>query len=332
MMYTSKALPALAFLLPWLTYTGQHQCAQDDLEALRQLMGPLIGVTVETKTTRTEAKDGAPPQQSDQWRFTTGAVTRSVVYSRFLNQPPDFTGAYPSLANEDMGVGLDGGPFGNWYRGNAIRVLVNGEDVLRARPAKSAEAAAGDPGRLRLVWELADGGELRLDFAVPDGGAGIHARIEMTPVTLAIAAIQVRLTCYPGGFGPAYGQPSHRWSATARAEAEVPRDSAKAADSVFPVLPFAAGEGWVFYADKLQDSGSLGLVLLPEEQAAGEVRLSSYGVSTLLTYPATTRTVHLGFLAFDTANTAAKQAVVDSAAREQQALRTLAISQPEAQR
>ena len=31
------------------------------------------------------------------------------------------------LANEDMGVGFDGGPFHYWYAGNAIRVVVNGE-------------------------------------------------------------------------------------------------------------------------------------------------------------------------------------------------------------
>jgi hypothetical protein len=283
----------------------------------------MLAVRVTSKTTLTEAKDGAPPLRADQWDFASGAVTRTIRYGRYLNQPPEFSGTYPSLANEDMGVGFDGGSFGNWYRGNAIRVLVNGEDMMQARPAKLIEAVEGDPARLRLVWGLADGGELRLGFAVPDDGDGVYAQVELAPVTLAVSSFQVRLTCYPGGFGPAYGQPSHRWVATAKSEAEVARDFVRTADTAFPVLPLTAGEGWVFYADKLQNVGSLGLVLLPEEQVVGEVRLSSYGVSTVLTCPAGGRRLHLGFLAFDGANAAARQAFLAAIAQEQQVLRTL---------
>ena len=262
------------------------------------------------------------PQRGDQWTFTSGGAGLTVSYSRFLNQPPDFIGSYPSLANEDMGVGFDGGPFHYWYAGNAIRVVVNGEDIMRARPAKLTKAAEGDPGRLRLVWDLAGGGELRLSFAVPDGAAGVYARIELAPDTAPVTSFQVRLTCYPGGFGPAHGQPSHRWVLMAKGEAGVPKDFVQTADNPFPVLPLPAGESWVFYTDKLQSRGSLGLVLLPEERAAGEIRLSSYGVSTVLTCPPNARTVHLGFLAFDTANAAAQQAFVASVAQEQRVLRT----------
>jgi hypothetical protein len=320
--------PALAFLLLGLPSAGQSQGAENDLEALRRLMGPLMAVKVETKTTLTEAKDGTPPQRGDRWTFISGGAGLTVSYSRFLNQPPDFRGSYPSLANEDMGVGFDGGPFHYWYAGNAIRVMVNGEDIMRARPAKLTKAAEGDPGRLRLVWDLAGGGELRLSFAVPDGGAAVYARIELAPATLAVSSFQVRLTCYPGGFGPAYGHPSHRWALTAKGEAGVPKDFVQTADNALPVLPLPAGEGWVFYADKLQSRGSLGLILLPEERAAGEVRLSSYGVSTVLTCPPNARTLHLGFLAFDTANAAAQQAFVASVTQEQRVLRTVMIDSP----
>jgi hypothetical protein len=288
-----------------------------------------MAIKVETKTTLTEPKSGAPPQRSDRWTFSAGGAGLTVSYGRFLNQPPHFTGSYPSLANEDMGVGFDGGPFHYWYAGNAIRVLVNGEDVMRARPAKFTKAAQGDPGRLRLVWDLAGGGELRLNFAVPDGGAAAYARIELAPAATPVTSFQVRLTCYPGGFGPAQGQPSHRWVLTAKGEAAVPRDFVQTAGNPFPVLPLPAGQGWVFYADKLQSRGSLGLILLPEERAAGEVRLSSYAVSTVLTCLPNTRTVHLGFMAFDTANAAAQRAFVASVAQEQRALRIVTASHPE---
>jgi len=140
------------------------------------------------------------------------------------------------------------------------------------------------------------------------------------------------LTCYPGGFGPAHGHPSHRWVLTAEGEAGVPKDFVQTADNPFPVLPLPAGQGWVFYADKLQSRGSLGLILLPEERAAGEVRLSSYGVSTVLTCPPNARKLHLGFLAFDTANAAAQQAFVASVAREQRVLRTVMIDPPKEHR
>jgi hypothetical protein len=139
----------------------------------------------------------------------------------------------------------------------------------------------------------------------------------------------VRLTCYPGGFGPAHGQPSHRWVLTAKGEAAVPKEFVQTAGNPFPVLPLPAGQGWAFYADKLQSRGSLGLILLPEERAAGEVRLSSYGVSTVLNCPPNARTVHLGFLAFDTANAAAQQAFIASVAQEQRALRTVTANRPE---
>ena len=325
--FTVHRLP-IALLLSLLS-AGQSWGAEDDLEALRRLMGPLMAVKVETKATLSEAKDGVPPKRGDRWTFTTGGAALTIGYSRFLNQPPDFTGSYPSLANEDMGVGFDGGPFHYWYAGNAIRILINGQDIMQARPAKLAEATEGDPGRLRLVWDLTGGGELRMNFAVPDGGAGVYARIELAPAAPPVTSFQVRLTCYPGGFGPAYGHPSHRWALTAKGEAGVPKDFVQTADRPFPVLPLPAGESWVFYADKLQSRGSLGLVLLPEEQAAGEVRLSSYGVSTVLTYPPNARKLHLGFLAFDTANATAQQAFVASVAQEQRALRIVTTSPPE---
>jgi hypothetical protein len=72
--------------------------------------------------------------------------------------------------------------------------------------------------------------------------------------------------------------------------------------------------------------GDPGRLRLPEEQPAGEVRLSSYGVSTVLTCPPNARTLHLGFFAFDTANAAAQHSFVASVAQEQRVLRTVMIN------
>jgi len=272
--------------------------SDDDLEALKKLMGEIISVTVEHKTTTAEAKDNIPPSQRDTWDFKTGAKTLTISYSRFLNQPPDFTGNYPSLANSDMGVGFDGGSFGNWYRGNAIRVLVNGSDVMATKPARLAEAKGNDNGYLRIVWELDNGGELALNFTVAEGGEAIYSRIDVVPGDLSISDLTISLTCYPGGFGPAYKLPSHRWVVTSSGEWDIPQDY----KGTFPQAPVEKGEDWIFYADKLQSRGSLGLLFDKAEVESGKVYMSSYGQSTQLKYPPGTRHIHLAFYAFEMEN------------------------------
>jgi len=280
-----------------LLAAGQSLDAEDDLEALRQVMGPILGVKLATKTEKTEAKDHTPPQQSDAWTFIAGGVNPTVRYSRYLNQPPEFTGSYPSLPNGDMGVGLDGGPFGNWYRGSAIRVILDGQDVFAARPATRCEAREGEYGHVRLVWELGQGRCLTLHFTVPEDGRAVFARLDLEPGAQPVGRVEVRLTCYPGGFGPAYGQPSHRWAKTAQGAGEVPRDFKPAAENAFPVVPIAGDDDYVLYGDRLCSSSCLGLLLRREEHASGQVNLSNYGVATSLIYPPDTRRVHLAFFA-----------------------------------
>jgi len=291
---------------------GKQVSAEDDLAALKQLMGDIISVKVEHKTTMTEAKDNIPPQQGDVWDFKSGATTLSVRYRRFLNQPPHFTGNYPSLANYDMGVGFDNGFFGNWYRGNAIRVRINGADIFAQKPAKHIEAKEGTNGYLRMAWELDKGGELILNFTVPEDGHAIYARVDIVPGELSIKDIQVRLNCYPGGFRPKYKLPSHRRVVTANGEWDVPQDFKPGPENPYPAAPFEKGAEWIFYADKLQSAGSLGLLIDKEECPSGRVRMSGYGQRTELNYPADTRQIHLAFYAFETENKTSREAFISS--------------------
>jgi len=133
--------------------------------------------------------------------------------------------------------------------------------------------------------------------------------------------LQVALSCYPGGFGPYHGFPSHRWVVTSRDEAEVPKDFRPTDERPFPTLALAQGQAWVFYADKLQHKGALGLLFVPQEKASGVVKVSGYGQRTLLDYPTNTRRIHLGFYVFDVENDAAKTLFVSSIPAELEKLR-----------
>ena len=294
-----------------------------DLDAVRALIGE-VKVKIEHNEELTESEDGTkPPLKSEAWTFRTGGVSRTVRYSRYLNRPPDFTGAYPSLANHDMGVGLDGGPFGNWYRGNAIRVVLDGKDVLAQRPADRIEAQEGANGRLRFAWELENDRRLMLSFTVPKDGRAVFARVEIEPGSSPLKGVELRLTCYPGGFGPAYKQPSHRYVRTARAFGDVPRDFERSEENPFPVVPLPAGEEWVFYGDRLRSKGSLALLVDRGEKRSGQVNLSSYGVSTSLVYPEDTRRMHLAFFAYSIENGPAEKAFLAGLARERAALTSI---------
>lgn len=307
--------------LCWCTFIVGQQVLADDLDALKQLMGN-FSVKIEHKTELTKGKDKVPPKKCDRWNFgVPGEVT--IWYTHYLNQPPDFTGQYPSLANSDMGIGFDGDFFDNWYRGNTIRVLINGADIFAQKPAKQLEAKEGANGYLRMAWELDKGRELIMNFTVPEDGHAICARVEIAPGELSVTNIQVRLSCYPGGFGPAYGGLSHRWVVTANGEREVPKDFKPGPENPYPETPFKKGEDWIFYADKLQGKGSLGLLVKKEEWPSGKIWMSSYVQTTELNYPADTRRIHLAFYAFETENTYALKAFISSLDRERTALKGL---------
>ena len=313
------------FILPalcWGTFiVGQQAAPTDDLDALKQLMGDFT-VKIEHKTEMTEGKEKVPPRQNDRWIFggPNGIIIR---YSRYLNQPPYFTGQHPSLANHDMGVGFDNGFFGNWYRGNAIRVLINGADIFAQKPAKQLEAREGTNGCLRLVWELEKKGELILNILIPDDGRAIYVRLDIIPSELSIETVQVKSGCYPGGFGPGHKLPSHRWIVTANGEWGVPRDFKPSPENPYPETPFGKGEEWIFYADKLQSKGSLALLVDRDEKPSGKVRMSNYGQSTELNYPADTRQIHLAFYAFETENGYALKTFMSSLERERAVLKSL---------
>jgi hypothetical protein len=278
----------------------------DGLDALKAAMGD-TNVKIEKKARLTEGDEKKPSLKGETWTFAAGAAKPQIHYTRYLNVPPHFTGQYPSLAGYDMGVGLDGGPFGNWYRGNCLRVLVNGHDIMAAAPATRVESKEGPNGYLRFIWEFNENRKLALNFLVPDDGHAIFLRVDLTLPGMAVESIKVSLHGYPGGFGPAHGIPSHRYAYTSQGAAgEVPPDFKPSEAQPYPALPLTPADTWVFYGDKHEKKGALGLLLPADALEGGAVKLSNYGVTTSLDYPLEARKLYIGLYAYEQTNEAAE--------------------------
>jgi len=283
-----------ANIVLWLS-TGWVAAETSALDKVKKAADKLAMAIERTEETKKDEDGIKPLFKNESWIFDCDAMKPVIHYKRFLNDDSK----HPSLINTDMGIGLDGGAFGNWYHNNCIRLLLGGEDIMAKQIASKIESKSDQQGYLRFSWELNDGNRLVLSFAVPEDGHAIYARVDLQGASVASASadpLDVQLMCYPGGFGPYHNQPSHRYVQTAKAKNEVPPEHE---GEEFPNIPVTAGESWVFYADKLVRAGSLGLLFVPSEKLTGEVKMSNYGQITLLRYPPQTTSCRLAFFAFE---------------------------------
>jgi len=208
-----------------------------------------------------------PPSQNDLWSF--GERWDHDTYNRYLNQPPHYTGQYSSLASE-MGVGLRR-RFLQLVRCKCDSRTDQRVDVFSQKPAKHIEAKEGDNSSLRMAWDLDKGGELALNFTVPEDGHAIYAAWRSFPRKLTITGIQLQLFCYPGGFGPGYKLAPTAGSQPPKANGRIPPDfKGRHEESVSRSAVWKKGEDWMFYADKLRSDGSLGLLVRKEENPFGK--------------------------------------------------------------
>lgn len=252
------------------------------------------------------------PLQSDVWKYVTDNGEVKIYYKRLLT--PDEGREY-SLPNADTGVGFDGLAFGNWYRNNAIRVLVNGRDIMAASPASSIKAEEGERGTLSLEW-AGRNGVFRLNFVIAEDGETIYVMGDLTDYTEDIRTLEIMLMAYPGGYLPSYGGESHRMAQTARQSEEVPPE-AKDDPSTYPTLMFGGDESWVFLSDKIADGGALGLLLLPEEGPEGELKLTAYTAPIKLRYPQGTMIFRIALSAYASDNEMAFESFKSSIAAQQ---------------
>ena len=254
-------------------------------------------LVVRRKTdTKPPKKPGQPTWASDQFQVMTDYGPFKLQYTRYLNRAPQFTGRHAACTNSDSGLGIEG-LGSNWYRGNTIRVLLEGRDIVGAYAADAVDVREGfGVTRLRFAWKLPKA-DVAIHVAVVNRRAEAFVEVTVHPHA-TLKSVGVNLLCYPGGYGPAYGIPSRRVARTAQTQVSVATGQKSRTFTLGPGCP------WVWYADHecqdrgLHSGGSVALVLLPKDRAAGEVHVSNYGVSTRLRYPGTQSRVRLGLTAY----------------------------------
>ena len=294
-------IPQLAAILVWplILAAGPLDGPRGwEVEGLR-IAAPELVVRRESTTTPPQ-KPGAPTRADDVFKILTDLGPFEVKYSRHLNRPPTFTGRHPACPTGDWGLGISG-LGSHWYRGNTVRVLIDGQDIVARHAADSIETrTGGGVARLRFLWKLPVA-EVAICVAAVNRRSEGFVEIVIQP-RRPLKSVGVALTCYPGGFGPYYGIPSRRVVRTEGGEVSA------AAGQANRTLRVPAACSWVWYADHedqdrgLCSHGSVALVRLPEERAEGEVRVSSYGVFTRLEYPGTQSRIRLALSAGDRPN------------------------------
>ena len=264
-----------------------------------------LTVQRESKTTEPE-KEGARPRADDVFEIMTDFGPFKLKYSRYLNRDAQGRKPQPACPTTDWGLGVSG--FGSqWYYNNTIRVLLDGDDIVRRYAADEIDVRESfGVARVRFHWRL-EQAAVSVHLAVVNERSEGFFEVAVEP-RRPLKTVGVVLTCYPGGFGPYYGQPSRRVVQTAEAEASV------ATGEQNQTLALSPKCNWIWYADReaedrgLYSSGSVALVLLPEEQARGEVQVSNYGVRTKLRYPGSQTRIRLGLAAYPGPNARAWRA------------------------
>lgn len=278
--------------------------AQSPLDQIKGMAKDSAKVQVTLKEKKNEAKKGQPPMKTDRYLFKTPGNSVGVNYTYFLNQPPDFNGKFPAVTGSN-GIGLDGKSFINWYYGGMIHIYLNNTfDVLTTKPAK-VTTVGGKNGNIEFVWDFKKNSKVTMQLVIPPEGNRVYARIsfDVPPEDMKVNSIKITLVSYPGGFGPAYKLPSHRAFLLSDGNTgEIKPGEKQVLRGIIP-----NEDPWMFTYDKLQKKGSLGLLLEKNAQSKYEYALGSYGTSYTLTYPGATKTVNLGFYAFETINDSAMQ-------------------------
>lgn len=254
---------------------------------------------IQYKNTRriVEGSAKVPMKRRDSYSFKSTAGEQFIYYNRYMNQPPQFTGKHPSLGPE-MGVGFGERSFSNWYGNDCIRVMIDKTDIMQLSPAKVTHRE-DEAGHLTMVWDMKNGRSLTLDFYVFPENDRIYVRGTLKLPGLPVENVQVRLRCFPGGFGPAYNIPSNRYF---KADCNVSGEAFARAEKKTLKMKLDPNGKWIFLADRLQKKGSVALLFDPNEEGNFMLSHSYYGSTIELNYPGDVRTFHLALYAHEIQN------------------------------
>ncbi len=272
----------------------------DPMAAIESSAKEAARIQYGNKVSIIEGSKKVPTRRRDSYAFKSTAGEQFIYYSRYLNQPPQFTEKHPSLGPE-MGVGFGGRSFNNWYGNDCIRVTVNNFDIMQATPAVVSHRE-DEAGHLTMVWDMKNGRSLTLDFYVFPENDRIYVRGTLKLPGMAVENVQVRLRCYPGGFGPAFNIPSNCYFIS---DYNVSGEAFAKTEKKTLTVDLNPKAKWIFLADRLQKKGSVALLFAPNEEGKFTLRHSYYGSTLTLNYPGDVRTFHLAFYAYEIENDSA---------------------------
>ena len=223
-------------------------------------------------------------------------------------------------------IGMPGPNVANWYHTGFYHIEINGEQ-LGVHPLTDMRVTeTGRRGAFHMVWDTPQY-VARLQFLLAPGADHLLSKLGWEPKPgHTVGSVKVRLTCYPSFFTAARNRQGDRTLIT-------PRTSVHET-AVAELVP--AQDTYLLYTDTVFDvangegAGPCAMVFLPEQVAAGSVRVAGYPVQTMLAAASGTRELRFAFWDFTGKTNAEAQAYMTAhAARVQTELREATFS-PEA--
>ena len=274
----------------------------------------------ETKTVQPRTPGGSA-RVDDVFNILTDFGPFELKYARLLAEACREGEEPLACPTGELGLGIRG-LGSNWYWNDTIRVSLDGEDVMRRYAAHAIDVREGvGVARVRFLWKF-EQADVAVHVAIVDGRGEGFVGVTVAPHR-RVTTVGVLLRCFPGGYGPSCGAPSRRVIQTSAGQVSVATGEPARKLAVTP------GCEWIWYADRegedrgLHSSGSVALVMLPEDGAWGEVMVTSYGVDTRLRYPGSQRRVRLALAAYPGPNPRAWRSLAEKRHEVALVLRTL---------
>lgn len=186
-------------------------------------------------------------------------------------------------------IGMPAPSAANWYHSGFLFVIINGQDIGRARLSSMVVAESGTRGILDMVWHhsLAD---VRVRFLALPQDDKLLVEVALDP-KVEVQSLVLRTTCYPSYFTSW----NHRDGAR---RVQTPSSLVRQGETT--TLP-AADNWWGVYYDEVFDvakgegDGPCGMLVLPEEAQELTVQATDYPVNTTISYRPQLRRLHLAF-------------------------------------
>lgn len=295
-------------------------CLAADIYYVDGVLIPAYAVAINEQIDMTPSVDLAKPAMKvNRYIFDTSWGPFEVGYSRYLNSSVQWQGKYGASINSDMGLGIPGYDW-NWYRGNTLRVKVDGNDIIALKDADTVDWQDGDSiiARWRGVWKT-DHGNMLIYIVVIDGLDTALVEVEFDGIA---ETIELLLTCYPGGMGPAYGHASLRSVEAGGQTVEV------GTGQYGEQMQILAGVSEIFYSDRWSEthgmgsSGACGLYFLSDTISSGTIDVGSYVVTTHLCLHKDSKVARFALTGYEVPNSLARKCFFDSRSEIKRLLKT----------